>query len=146
MIYDKTRVYTAINADELEPGDKVFVANNIEDLKNLVEHGDFDNLYEINRIMSESNYERFEVKYNESFKYFPLAYLVKDYDGLHWTDLELGDVIKKGEAVFMVIGIDPTDTTGRHICAPYGLSLSDDELRNWTKCDYHFVKVVDREK
>lgn len=145
MIYDEKRVYTALTASVLEPGDKVFVANNLEDLKNLVADGDYDNLYEINRIMSCCVSERFEVKYHGSFKYFSLAYLIKEYDGLHWTDLELGDVIKRGKAVFIVTGIDPEDSQHR-IFGPYGgIGISDDELRNWTKCDYHFVKVVDRD-
>lgn len=144
MIYDETRVYTAVNADKLEPGDKAFVANNIEDLKNLVVRGDFDNLYEITNIMSESGYERFEIKCHGRPVYYPLAYLVKESDGLHWTDLELGDVIKKGKAVCMVTAIDPEDPQHR-IYGLYGMGISDDELRNWTKCDYHFVKVVDRD-
>lgn len=144
MIYDEKRVYTALTAGVLEPGDKVFVANNLEDLKNLVADGDYDNLYEINRIMSGCVSERFEIKYHGRFRYFSLAYLIKEYDGLRWTDLELGDVIKKGKAVCMVTAIDPEDPQHR-IYGPYGMGISDDELRNWTKCDYHFVKVVDRD-
>jgi hypothetical protein len=145
MTFDERRVFTALTAGVLEPGDKVFVANNIEDLKSLVACGDYDKLFEINRIMSGCVSERFEVKYNGSFKYFQLAYLIKEYDGLRWTDLELGDVIKNGKATFIVTGIDPDDPQHR-ISGPYGgLGLSDDALRNWTKCNYHFVKVVDKE-
>lgn len=40
MEYDKSRVYTALNADELKPGSKVVVADNIATLESKVREGD----------------------------------------------------------------------------------------------------------
>ena len=36
MEFDKTRVYTALNADELKVGSRVIIGNTIEELKNRV--------------------------------------------------------------------------------------------------------------
>lgn len=39
MDFDKSRVYTAVNADELKDGSKVYVADSIDTLKRYVEDG-----------------------------------------------------------------------------------------------------------
>lgn len=40
MKFDKTRVYTALNADEVKVGSKGYFADNISDLKRKVDEGD----------------------------------------------------------------------------------------------------------
>ena len=60
MEFDKNRVYTALNADELKVGSTVIVANDLRSLRAKVEK--FDNSYEIHLsdILSESAMHRFE--------------------------------------------------------------------------------------
>lgn len=38
MKFDKSKLYTAVNADELKVGSKVFVADNLEELRTEVEY------------------------------------------------------------------------------------------------------------
>lgn len=39
MEFDKAKVYTALNADELKVGSRVIIGNTIEELKNRVQNG-----------------------------------------------------------------------------------------------------------
>ena len=39
MTFDKSRVYTALNAEELKEGSKIIGADNLADLRNQVERG-----------------------------------------------------------------------------------------------------------
>ena len=77
MKFDKNRVYTALNADELKPGDKVFLADTISYLKTLVRHE--EHILEIDYIASEDSMSRFcfySKENNETYRY-NLAYLVE---------------------------------------------------------------------
>ncbi|MGP1474113.1 MAG: hypothetical protein ACTTJ1_01765 [Treponema sp.] len=60
MEFDKSRVYTALNADELKVGSTVIVANDLRSLRAKVEK--FDNSYkvQIRDILSEAAMRRFE--------------------------------------------------------------------------------------
>ncbi len=40
MKFDKNRIYSAVNADELKPGDKVILADTLAELKRVVERAD----------------------------------------------------------------------------------------------------------
>jgi hypothetical protein len=71
MEFQRERVYTALNADELKPGDKVIVADNLADLKKEVEKG---NVHEIEDILSDCVNERFGVC---GMANYALAYLVE---------------------------------------------------------------------
>ena len=52
---------------------------------------------------------------------------------LKWTDLKIGDVIRKGIETYMVIGIED-NYNGTHILAGQGW-LSDEELKEWEKVE-----------
>ena len=71
MEFKKERVYSAVNADELKPGDKVIVADNLVDLKEFVRKND---VHEIEDILSEKCSERFGVC---GMANYALAYLVE---------------------------------------------------------------------
>ena len=59
MKFDKSKVYTALNADELEIGSKCIFADNLTDLKKYVEHN--YNIYTLFKIMGEDWFDRFAV-------------------------------------------------------------------------------------
>lgn len=71
MEFDKSRVYTALNADELKVGDLVIVANSIGLLRRDVH--DNEEPYPLEKIESEYNSQRFVCQRY----YFSLAYLVE---------------------------------------------------------------------
>ena len=71
MEFDKSRCYSAINADELRAGDKVIVADNLADLKEFVRKND---VHEIEDILSDCVNERFGVC---GMANYALAYLVE---------------------------------------------------------------------
>ena len=75
MEFDKTRVYTALNADELKQGDKVIVANCMADLKVWAQSN--ENAREILLIHDDTNLARFEVKGSSGSFISALAYLVE---------------------------------------------------------------------
>ena len=60
MEFDKNRVYTALNADELKVGSTVIVANDLWSLRGKVE--EFDNSYAVtlSDIRSEAAIHRFK--------------------------------------------------------------------------------------
>ena len=71
MEFKKERVYSAVNADELKPGDKVIVADNLANLKEFVRKND---VHEIEDILSDKCSERFGVC---GMANYTLAYLVE---------------------------------------------------------------------
>lgn len=73
MEFDKTKVYSAVNADEVKIGSKGFVANNINSLKAEVMLG--TNVKEVLSISDENAADRFNMV--GTFSY-PLFYLVKE--------------------------------------------------------------------
>lgn len=77
MKFDKNRVYTAVNADELKPGDRVIVADTISGLREHVEN-DFVSI--VDCIASEDVLYRFQVVYKEVLTTSALAYLVERKD------------------------------------------------------------------
>lgn len=87
MEFDKSRVYTSLNADELKRGDKVFVANSLNSLKRFVEKMlekpdglNPNGIYvkTIYRIRDFKSDYRFDVKpSNPARPSYPYAYLVE---------------------------------------------------------------------
>ena len=73
MEFDRSRVYSAVNADELKPGDKVIVAYDLATLKRCVK--DNNPIDTLCRIGEEEYMFRFGVKGNCAA--FALAYLVE---------------------------------------------------------------------
>jgi hypothetical protein len=86
MNFDKTKVYTAVNADELKAGDKVCVADNLFDLQHDVENE--CNLAVIKEIYSYDKNYRFRVKFcnerNDIYDAYYLAYLVEKAEEKKW--------------------------------------------------------------
>ena len=74
MKFDKSRVYTALNADELKVGSKVYVSDNMYYLRECVEDN-FESCI-LTRVMSEKEAKRFGIddKSNEKWQ---LAYLIE---------------------------------------------------------------------
>lgn len=128
--FDKSRVYTAANADELKEGSKVCVADNLSELKSRLYRGKTATL---SKIQSEDCLYRFCVENCN----FALAYLIEPPKEkvLKWTDLKVGDVIrtKDGTETDLVIRIRKY-SDGGHINIGYW--LEDDALgKYWEKKD-----------
>lgn len=136
MEFDKSRVYTALNADELKPGSKVIAANNIDSLKCKVNDG--NEIIKVSEILEECYERRFQLDYMGTY---PFVYLVSEPEEkkLKWTDLKFGDIIKCKTETRMVTGIDTTDEPDEdgdvcHICAG-GWWSTDKELEEWEKVE-----------
>lgn len=130
MEFDKSRVYTALNADELKVGSKIIVADTIDELKQYVEH-DCDTII-ITNIMPEYYAGRF----NSDNKNYNLAYLVSEPEEkkLKWTDLKIGDIISDGGIFYMITGIDTRSDTHSHVHFS-GEWRNDYELEDWEKVE-----------
>lgn len=117
MEFDKTRVYTALNADELKVGSRVIIGNTIEELKNRVQNGTTP--LTLSEIRSDSYEKRFKVEEYEEDSVFSFIYLISEPEEkkLNWTDLKLGDVVKQkgGTISYLIVGIDSEGTGGSHI-------------------------------
>ena len=232
MEFQKSKVYTALNADELKIGSKVIVANSIGNLKELVEQNmaELSDLSRINNIYSDRRFvvnedtdrtedfafaylvsvpeeknwivyvcrkypnkhyltacredawegaqkngaktKLFEgtekettdwyearkqftdiiaawedgktIQYNSGYGWedccnnrpawdITSQYRIKQ-EGLKWTDLKIGDIIRNGEDTFMIIGIDTDGVYDCHILAG-DRWLKDTELESWEKVE-----------
>lgn len=137
MEFDKSRVYTAVNADEVKVGSKVIVADTLFQLKDCVYRD--ANIKEISGIRDDDNTNRFEVG---DCDYFPICYLVSEPEEkkLKWTDLKIGDVIRNeaGTHTMMITGIDSREEKGlkpnAHILIT-DIWLDDDDLAYWEKVE-----------
>lgn len=75
MIFDKSKVYTALNADELKVGSKVILANYLESLKDQVESNSYPTyIQELKCVMGTSSTNRFKA----GEKVYNLAYLISE--------------------------------------------------------------------
>lgn len=134
MEFDKSKVYTAVNADELKIGSKVYTADCLGTLQELVEAGLKDKVTTIREIESVDYGGRFY----DGIACWHLAYLVSEPEEkkLKWTDLKLGDVIRSKEAntiTRMVTGID-TAENHEHIEIG-GYWLKDSDIDKWEKVE-----------
>ena len=134
MEFDKSRVYTALNADELKVGSKVIVADNIKDLQDRVEEN--WNAETLEAVYFCSVKDRFQVK--ESQVGYNLAYLISEPEdkALIWTDLKIGDVIKHKTlgTIGMVVGINTNKNDDYHIFA-VDMWLDNSDLLSWDKVE-----------
>lgn len=134
MEFDKSRVYTSVNADELKVGSKIIVADSLKDLQCRVEEENWvADILE--SVYSSLEKDRFKVK--ESQVGFNLAYLISEPEEkkLKWTDLKIGDVIRNGEFYEMITSIHQNKDICTHIYVRCGGWISDEELKNWEKVD-----------
>ena len=76
MEFDKTRVYTALNADELKVGSRVIIGNTIEELKNRVQNGTTP--LTLSEIRSDFYEKRFKVEEYEEDSVFSFIYLISE--------------------------------------------------------------------
>ena len=125
MKFDVSRVYTAVNADELKVGSKVFLADTLADLKAKVEGGTEPVI--LRGIEPDDRLYRFMSLYPRN----ALAYLVEAPKPLKWTDLKVGDIIANNRLTVMVTGID-SDPDELHIYAG-DVWYDDSELAYWRK-------------
>ena len=136
MKFDKDKVYTAINADELKVGSKVFVADCLDDLQKVVSSPNEDRIHTIVEILSPSNNPRFKAKTRGGgVFYWHFVYLIEEPKSLKWTDLKLGDIIcsKSEQKIRMIVGIDSFGSDN-HICAG-GWWVPDEDLADWEKVE-----------
>ena len=137
MEFDKSRVYTAVNADELKPGSKVICAFSISDLKKRVDE-EAERITEVYQILNEDVEQRIRVYHGEDYLNYPLAYFVSEPEEkkLKWTDLKIGDVIrqKEGTLSYLVTGIDTEPSAVQHIFVR-GIWILDSELEDWEKVE-----------
>ena len=133
MEFDRSRVYTALNADELKIGSKVYVAYNLKSLRDQVIDSEHVNLETVEEILAESYEYRFRVK--NYINLYPFAYLVSEPEEkkLKVSDLKLGDIVrhKSGNLEYLVTGIDYDDN---QVFIDYDW-YDDEELGNWEKVE-----------
>ena len=136
MEFDKTRVYTALNADELKVGSRVIIGNTIEELKNRVQNGTTP--LTLSEIRSDRYEKRFKVAEYKEDSVFSFIYLISEPEEkkLKWTDLKLGDVIKQKYSTisYLVTGIDSEGESGSHILVGKTW-IEDVSLCNWVKVE-----------
>ena len=126
MEFDVSKVYSAVTAEQLKVGDKVIVADNLEQLRNKVQSG--AEPHKLVAVLEDNCEYRFSIGQEP----YALAYLVKPRCKLHWTDLKPGDSICKEDVTYMVTVVDSYEDAYRHIYAG-DIWLSNDELEEWEK-------------
>ena len=124
MEFDKNRVYTALNADELAVGSKVIVADILENLRNKVQSG--AQSQKLTAVLPDN----LEYRFSTGQEPYALAYLVEEPDVLKWTDLKVGDTVQKDHCRCMVTRIDADHDIHVHINS---CPMSDDGLKQWRK-------------
>ena len=77
MNFDEKMVFSAVNAGELKPGDKVYVSDSIQGLKDYVSKKHVGGLWRIKDILPEDVVHRFQVETHRGTELFSLAYLVE---------------------------------------------------------------------
>ena len=130
MIFDKSRVFTALNADELKIGSKVIVANSISKLQQKVNTMEYEQNCEV---ITWIGGEDHEFRFCISGEAYLLAYLVEEpqEQGLKWTDLKVGDIVCNNEGTTnMVIAVDPNGDD-LHICIASDGWVKDCNLKDW---------------
>lgn len=130
MVFDKNKVYTSLNADELKIGSRVILADSLECLKDSVTYG-----HSIVPLV-EVRGEGYSTRFFDGKNGWCLAYLVSEPAKLNWYDLKVGDIIKRpfedGTRTAMVTVIDTCTDTTKHV----GLTttwLDDTEIEDWEK-------------
>ena len=148
MEFLKERVYTALNADELKVGSKIIVANTIGNLSELVEQN-MAELSDLTRIDNVYSDKRFIVNEDtDRINAFAFAYLVSEPEEkkLKWTDLKLGDVIRRKdgsrEGLVTIIDKDENTTMHIHVGTPW---ISDKDLEDWEKVEDYWETVNEKD-
>ena len=116
MEFDKSKVYTALNADELEVGSKVIIADSLQGLKDRLNKSasDKDYISRIGSILPETEMHRFKTFWGGVYS---LAYLISppkepEYKPFsssgtaYKTIAAHGGWIKQGRTYHFVTGLD----------------------------------------
>lgn len=82
MEFDKSRVYTALNADELKVGDKVIVASCLQEMENAVEYEIEECICTLKKVMDTSYSSRFCIGDDE--RLYSIVYLVERAPEKKW--------------------------------------------------------------
>ena len=137
MEFDRNKVFTAFNAEELKIGSKCIFANSVDSLESQVEANSYSTyIQRLDQVLGTSLTNRFK----SGDKTYNLAYFISERDLLKWTDLKVGDVIITKRTV---VEIDTKETTTMHIRAVSndsdecgGYWLSDSEISDeWKKVE-----------
>ena len=126
MKFDKNRVYTALNADELEVGSMVIVADSLQGLKDRFSKFalDEDHAICIGGILPETQMHRFKTSQGSVY---PLAYLISPPEKPRYKPFSNskaayeaiaahGGWIKKGCTYHFITWIDIGRADGNEIC------------------------------
>lgn len=139
MKFDKSRVYNALNADELKIGSRVVVASNIADLKERVTRYYEENVTGfvtvITNIGSEYSQFRFIIDIDigdYTCVNWELAYLISESNALRCADLKIGDILSDGNYDLMILGISRENDNVK-VCLPRIGWCDDGNLANFHK-------------
>ena len=158
MIFDETKVYTALNAAQLKPGCEVICADTIYDLKMAVANASKG--IQLLEILPEDYKYRFQVETSQHYAYaylvthdkdieipfkgespvyrtkqaagadiaLPKDIIIKAHSIVTWIDLEVGFDIPKGFCIML----QPRSSTSRkwHVLCDTGIIDSDYKLEN----------------
>lgn len=145
MEFDKSRVYTALNADELPIGSKCIFADTIHDLRKKVESDSVQrHVYVLRSICDNSKMERFEEDDNAVFllaylieppaepKYLPFASNKKAMEAI----VKHGGWVKhKNEQYSFITAIDIGEEDGYEIKIDDDWLSADELLKNYVFAD-----------
>lgn len=142
MEFDKSRIFTSVNADEIKVGSKVIVADTYDGLKEKFDvYSSNPSAAILSEVLSSHYRDRFII---EGYScHFNLAYLISEPEEkkLEWTDLKIGDIVSNGARTFIVTGIDTKGDCGSHIY--FGSEwMTDGDLSNWKKVGNDNVRTV----
>lgn len=132
MEFDISKVYTAINADDLPTGSEIYVADDLATLKDLVERGGPSDI--LQNVLNRGYIFRFIPEDNTNA--YAFAYLIASPSNtsLKWQDLNIGDVIRAKDTgrKYAVIAQDERASARSHVETTRGW-LTNSELSNYEK-------------
>ena len=140
MEFDKSRVYTALNADELKAGSKVVYSDRIADLKEYVANDDHlgdipTHVGILTEVLGEEYLHRFKVKGCE----WALAYLVEEpKKPRRMTNRELAKWLAKGNGQWRTTVSLIARTSWEYSNAVGHKDVQDDiVIRGWDEEEWH---------
>lgn len=135
MEFDKSKVYTALNANELKVGSKVFAANSIDMLKRKVLDG--NDVLEVRKILEEDYERRFELNLEGTY---PLVYLVSEPEE---TWIVYVCRRKDDEPYLTACRSDRWETVQKDYGAKTKLfEGTEDECETWYASRRHFTDII----
>ena len=137
MEFDVSKVYTALNADELPIGSKCYFAGTVNDLKDAVLRKDGSDTAILKAICDEKHVARFE----EIFNKWNLAYLVELPKEKVVKPFE---TIEEARAVITAHGGFLKDKDSGYVYLVAGYSSNDDDVKPevFIKNSWHFLEYV----